>query len=429
MKKQELSSLSPNYFIAKGKEIAANKSTVRSCKGDGCFIAGTLISTIDGKCVIEHIKKGDRVWACDIQIKKNVSKSIKVNTHKSIYNKQKSGKVCTFHSSMSVKAFVSRSCSWVLTQVSKVAPGSEIVVRGQLYRIRKHCVSEKVAGVDESHIIESDKPYNLKSYKWPIATDVVQVLDKEMAFSRHAVLNSLYPGIRICFQGKVYELRKNHGKYKITLVDTGIVSCAVEEAYKRDVKTLVDLTIRDNNGKESVISGTTEHPFYVPACKNYVELSKLKPGMVLQTLSGTLATVISSKIRTGDFDVYNFKVPEMHNYYVSSGGLRYLVHNVDCGTSGGTYKLVDPDTKTMMKSGRTNNLHSRELAHARNPVFKDFEFKSVHNTDNPNELRGLEEVVYGEGKAPYDKIRPISPNNKNIETYRNAAQDYLERNK
>jgi hypothetical protein len=52
----------------------------------------------------------------------------------------------------------------------------------------------------------------------------------------------------------------------------------------------------------------------------------------------------------------------------------------------------------------------------------EYDFEVLYKTDNYNEQRGLEEVIYEESKAPLDKIRPISLGNENITKYRNAAQ-------
>jgi len=104
----------------------------------------------------------------------------------------------------------------------------------------------------------------------------------------------------------------------------------VEETYLRQAAELVDLTVAGADGAEQVISGTPEHPFYVPAAKDYVAMGQLTPSTVLQTASGGTVTVKSSTRRAGQFDVYNFKVPGEHNYYVAAAdgsGCWVLVHN------------------------------------------------------------------------------------------------------
>ncbi|TXD37720.1 hypothetical protein FRC98_08515 [Lujinxingia vulgaris] len=66
------------------------------------------------------------------------------------------------------------------------------------------------------------------------------------------------------------------------------------------------------------MSGTPEHPFFVPARDEYVAMGELEVGTVLRTTDGSLARVVGSERRQGSFKVFNFEVEDSHNYYVSS---------------------------------------------------------------------------------------------------------------
>jgi len=157
------------------------------------------------------------------------------------------------------------------------------------------------------------------------------VLDREMRIVRSAILGTLTPGIRVCFQGKVYALRAGDVAGTMTVADTGMVACRVDETYVRRAPSMVDLSLRDSRGAVSVISGTPDHPFYVPAQYAYVDMGTLVPGTRLQTEDGTEATVVASTTRKGTTTVYNLKVAEAHDYYVSApgGGPWVLVHNAN----------------------------------------------------------------------------------------------------
>ena len=111
--------------------------------------------------------------------------------------------------------------------------------------------------------------------------------------------------------------------------DTGLVLSRVTNTFERNVHTLIDLKVQDEDGDEVVISGTPEHPFFVPAVKNFLPMGELREGTVLYTGDGALVTVVETTVRHGSFTVYNFEVEGTHNYYVSfqNGEFSVLVHN------------------------------------------------------------------------------------------------------
>ena len=93
---------------------------------------------------------------------------------------------------------------------------------------------------------------------------------------------------------------------------------------------------------------------------------------------------------------------------------------------GGAYVLRDPaNGGAVVRSGRTINLGQREAQHLRDPALKDFDFDPVYRTDVYNEQRGLEQILHDIYQPSLNKIRPISPNNKNYDTYMEAARKYL----
>ena len=102
--------------------------------------------------------------------------------------------------------------------------------------------------------------------------------------------------------------------------------------------------MRFEDGTESVITATPEHPFYVPgAAERWVPLGELPVGSALHVDSGAGALLVSKTWRQGGVPVFNFEVEGVHNYFVGAearerGGL--LVHNKkaslgDGGTIGG----------------------------------------------------------------------------------------------
>jgi hypothetical protein len=231
----------------------------------------------------------------------------------------------TIPSGASVVVFTPRNSQWAYTPLKQVKPGSEFTYRNHLYRVTDNGVVKPVPGIDVNKLADADRVYDSAHHRPPKFADVVMVLGSNMRFSHHAVLSSLQPGVRVCFQGRVYDLRKGIRPGTMSVTDTGVIPGRVVRTYRRKADTLVDLRIRSADGAERVVSGTPEHPFYVPAVNGYVPMGKLTSGTVLKTADGRAVTVVGSAARHGHFAVFNFQVQRQHNYYVSDRGV--LVHN------------------------------------------------------------------------------------------------------
>ncbi|MEN6372287.1 MAG: Hint domain-containing protein [Armatimonadota bacterium] len=223
-----------------------------------------------------------------------------------------------------VAVFTARTGQWIKTPFADVKPGSEFTYSGHFYRLTDSGKAEMLPGIDVSKLADADSPYDKTNHRAPQADDVVQVLSKEIRVVGHAVLRTVEPGTRICFQGRAYDLATDR-----SLLDTGIVSARVTKTFQHTgsnaANTLIDVTIRTLDGKQSVLHATPNHPFYVPNRKQYVELGELKPGTRLKTADYGEATIVAMNTRNGKFDVYNLEVEGPHNYHV--GDQKVLVHN------------------------------------------------------------------------------------------------------
>ncbi|MGH7686016.1 MAG: RHS repeat-associated core domain-containing protein, partial [Candidatus Dormibacteria bacterium] len=92
---------------------------------------------------------------------------------------------------------------------------------------------------------------------------------------------------------------------------------------------------------------------------------------------------------------------------------------------GGVYALRDVEG-SVVRTGRTNDLARRQAEHALDPTTRDLELDPLYRTDSYAEQRGLEQVAYDAYQgAPLNRIRPISLRNPNLDTYMQAAQDFL----
>jgi RHS repeat-associated protein len=94
---------------------------------------------------------------------------------------------------------------------------------------------------------------------------------------------------------------------------------------------------------------------------------------------------------------------------------------------GGVYRLVDPETGEVLRTGRTNDLERRQSEHFRDPTLKDYDFEPVFKTNSHEEQRGLEQLLHDHYDPPLNKINPVSPTNTKIDKYLDAAKKYLEK--
>lgn len=126
-----------------------------------------------------------------------------------------------------VLLFLSSTGQWMPATFERALPGNEFFSNNQLYRVVDSDKAQLVANVDAGKLVEADLPYDRTSHR-PGASDVVQVLGKDMRFTAHAVLSTVQPGATVRFQGKAYNVRADR-----TLADTGKVFTAETSALQR----------------------------------------------------------------------------------------------------------------------------------------------------------------------------------------------------
>ena len=115
---------------------------------------------------------------------------------------------------------------------------------------------------------------------------------------------------------------------------------------------------------------------------------------------------------------------EGHGYELAPGYSQAAETTAAAEARGGTYLLRDAEGN-VARTGRTNDLLRREAELARDPALKDLDFEPVHRTDVYNEQRGLEQLLHDTYNPPLNKVRPIGPNNPNLQKYLDAANGYL----
>ncbi|TPI72107.1 RHS repeat-associated core domain-containing protein, partial [Mesorhizobium sp. B2-8-9] len=93
---------------------------------------------------------------------------------------------------------------------------------------------------------------------------------------------------------------------------------------------------------------------------------------------------------------------------------------------GGTYSLRN-SAGEVVRTGRTNDLARRAAEHARADATKGLTFTQEHLTDALKEQRGLEQMLHESYNPSMNKVSPISQRNPNLNSYMNAARDFLSR--
>ena len=107
----------------------------------------------------------------------------------------------------------------------------------------------------------------------------------------------------------------------------GLIAQRVADTFVRPKRAIWSVTLSGLSGEGRTLSGTADHPFYLPAFDAYLPMEELQEGYQVLDQSGALLEV-QSVVDTGAVaDTYDFQVAGQHNYF--AGGV--LVHN-----SGGT---------------------------------------------------------------------------------------------
>jgi len=119
--------------------------------------------------------------------------------------------------------------------------------------------------------------------------------------------------------------------------DTGQWVCApVLRTTVRQVDTVVDLEVDPDGAGPLVaftLTGTLEHPFFVPVRGEYVAMAELRAGDGLRREDGGEAVVVGVEVRAVRVEVFNLEVGEVHDYHVlasATAGPALLVHSFPC---------------------------------------------------------------------------------------------------
>jgi RHS repeat-associated protein len=122
----------------------------------------------------------------------------------------------------------------------------------------------------------------------------------------------------------IEQMRVGDEVWTYDLARSNVVSATVSRTFIRNRDTLIKLRI-----DEDVVETTPEHPFFVKG-SGWTRAERLHPDDSLLTFDAENEAYIREiETQTGQFTVYNFEVPQFHNYFVTYEGV--LVHNIGGG--------------------------------------------------------------------------------------------------
>ena len=245
----------------------------------------------------------------------------------------------------------------------------------------------------------------------PTAEDWVLVIGDDVQRQGPWRLADVLEGERFASRGRVFDAGEVAADGVVTAVPTELVLSRVQETFEHVADDLIDARVRFEDGTESVITATPEHPFYVPgAAERWVPLGELPVGSALHVDSGAGALLVSKTWRQGGVPVFNFEVEGVHNYFVGAearerGGL--LVHNKkaslgDGGTVGGeASKEVDKVVKLPSSKYPESAAHARDAQAAGHP--------DVLTIDRPGAPGNRGESLKGIDKVPGKQLDEYPP--------------------
>ena len=146
----------------------------------------------------------------------------------------------------------------------------------------------------------------------------------------HWQLSDVAAGERFAFQGRVFETADVDADGALEVRWSGDVLGRVVNTFVRLAPEVIDAEVAYDDGTTDTLTGTPNHPFWVDAVRDYVPLGELEVGTALHVQGGGEAILVSKTWRQGDFEVFDFEVEGLHNFYVRGEGsdaAGVLVHN------------------------------------------------------------------------------------------------------
>jgi len=259
----------------------------------GCFVAGTSVRFAGSDVPIEDVERGDRVLAAastDAGWEAPETVEIAPTSKKATWLRRACERVKRAARTMAlptailtacdvgavpeadvvVEVYDARTGTWFEDEARDVDVGEELMFDGHLFRVDDSGLVD-LGSVSAEALVEADAAVrDVAVVAEPDRDSWVLVLADEDGDVGHARLADIEPGDRFAFQGRVYEA---FGDDRVdSVMETGLVVSRVAQTFVRQSDTVIDAEIQYDDGTVEVITGTPEHPFYVPALGDSVAL-------------------------------------------------------------------------------------------------------------------------------------------------------------
>jgi hypothetical protein len=244
-----------------------------------------------------------------------------------------------------VQVYDARTGGWEHGAVGDLQVGDEVLHDGHLLRVTADGVEDRgFAAVGQ--LAEADATWSVDGVaRVPDADDWVLVLGEDDAAGHWRLRDLVVVGDgrteRFAFGGRVFALAAADGALAVRA--TGDVLGRVVDTFVRMAPEVIDAEIAFADGMVDVLTGTPNHPFWVDAVRDYVPLGELEVGTVLHVQGGGEAILVSKTWRQGDFEVFDFEVDGLHNFYArgeANDASAVLVHNSTGGESVDLFRAV-----------------------------------------------------------------------------------------
>jgi Pretoxin HINT domain len=103
----------------------------------------------------------------------------------------------------------------------------------------------------------------------------------------------------------------------------------VTELHVNRDSDMANVSVRDENGKFSVIYTTQTHRFWSQTDNTWIDAEDLDSGDLLRAFDGSKITVVGVRTWAGLLTMYDLTIEGVHTYYVTTGNEEVLVHNCD----------------------------------------------------------------------------------------------------
>ena len=221
-----------------------------------------------------------------------------------------------------VHIYDARTGDWSAAAGAELEVGDTWLDDGQLQRWTDDWGRgpRRVATVEE--LADADATWTAEAATRVPGTDEWVLVLGEADEAGHWKLGAVEAGERFAFQGpRVRDRGRAMAMGSSRCGRPNLVLAEVVQTFKRMVvDEVIDLQLEYADGETATITGTHEHPFYVPAVDQYVKLGELEPGTVLRTDARGEAAVVGLARHEGEFEVFNIEVGEAHNYFVRGPG-------------------------------------------------------------------------------------------------------------